>query len=57
MTNRGKLLRALADLESVITDEAISPTPYEHLFQAAGHLRSAMKFVLDTKERDGVKAA
>lgn len=56
MTNRERLQRALRDLEKVAADEAISPTPYSHLLTAATEVRIAGAFVLDMRERDGVRS-
>lgn len=51
-TNRQTLYRIVREIQGVADDEAISPTPYDHLYQAIASLNRAAEFVLDMNERD-----
>lgn len=55
MTNRQRIERAITDIEKVASNEAISPTPFEYLYDAARELSSAARFALDAGERDGMR--
>ena len=53
-TNREKLAAMIPEILAIGDDDAISPTPFEHLHRAVIELRAAMQFVLDIDEQDGV---
>ena len=55
-SNRDRLRRIRDEIEEVAADEAISPAPFGYLVEAQELITKAMQFVLDVRERDGVKA-
>lgn len=55
MTKRDRLARVMGDLDKIMQEPGISPTPYSHLRTALFECQKAGQFVLDVNEQDGVK--